>query len=419
MKLVHFVQSLTLTISKNNRYHVYSNAHDGHRILMEHTNTFSSVDTTGSVEITIHNLTAAHIKLFKKGRHVTLNAGWINNDWTGKIIHRVISGKITFVSPAHNVDSDAVVQFTITTNQNYDAKKVIKVRTSKRVRIRASQKSLDKSISSYNSKINKERRKWIDEHPHASKKELRSRNKRWTQLKKNYATNARSSYNKARKLLNEKKRYQVKSVYGYMTFKKGTHASTIIKRIAKKSGIRLKAVHLNYDRVYLKGYTAKSKPMKCIKQIAADCDTDIINRYGNLYIEKLDTKRKRNIHIQPSTGLLTTEYQSGDDNKNSHQWQITFLYRSVAVGDVIYLNATAQGGPKGWVIILSGNSSFTGGGTPSTQVVVELYSTYRTTIKKQINKKKAADRKAKAKADKRAKAEVLKKRKARAKARKK
>ncbi|WP_338230782.1 hypothetical protein [Lactiplantibacillus paraxiangfangensis] len=416
MKLVHFVQHLVLTVSKNKKYHVRASQKKGHRIMLEHTNTFASEDTTGTVEVTIHNLTMAHIKEFKVGRTVTLDAGWYDISGNNYDVHRVISAKISFVSPSHYTDADTAVQFTITVNQQYDNIKPIKVRKSKRVRIKASQKSLDKAISAYNSKINKQRKKWIDEHPHAKQKEVTAQNKHWTKLKKNYATNARSNYNKKRKQLNDKKQYQVKTVHEYMSFKKGTHGSTIIKRIAKQAGIKLKAVHLNYDRVYLNGYTAKSKPMTCIKQIAKDCDTEIINSYGDLRIEKLDTKRKRNIHIQPSTGLISTEYQSGDDNKNSHQWQVTFLYRSVAVGDIIYLNSTAQGGPNGWVIILSGNSSYTGNGTPTTQVTVELYSTYRTKVKKKVNKKKLADRKAKAKADEKSKKKAQAKRKARQKA---
>lgn len=407
MKLVHFYEKVTVWVSATKTFTVIYRARAPHRILIEHNQTYTSKGSPGNVEISIHNLTDAHANYFKKGRRVRLTAGWYNADDTAHIIHEVTDAKISSVTPPTTSDSDSVVTFDVADGQKYDSLKAVKVKKSKRVRVRASQKSLDKAITSYNSKINKIRRTWIDEHPHASKKELQSKSREWTRKKKNYATNARSAYNKQKKELDEKKKYQVKTVYEYLSFKKNTKGSTIVKQVAKKAGIKLAAVHMNYDRKYLTGYTAKAKPMQVIEQIAGDCDTDIIYRYGAIYLEKLDSKRKKNLYIEYSTGLLEEpEYQDDNDSKTA-QWQVTFLYRSLAVGDVFHLKSKAV---TGWVIVLSGSNSFSGGSAPTTQVIVELYSDYKKTTTKKINAKKAADRKAKAKADKKAKANGKKKR---------
>ncbi|WP_051464085.1 hypothetical protein [Levilactobacillus brevis] len=64
---------------------------------------------------------------------------------------------------------------------------------------------------------------------------------------------------------------------------------------------------------------------------------------------------------------------------------------------------------------MSGSNSFQSGSAPSTQVIVELYSEYKTRLTKKINKKKKADRTAKTKADKKSKAAAKKRRTARAK----
>ena len=412
MKLVHFYQKLTVWKPGGSTFTVICRARAPHRILIEHTNTYTAKGTPGNTEITVHNLTKSHANLFKKGARARLTAGWYNADDTAHIIHEVTDGKISSVTPPATSDADLIVNFNIADGQKYDAIKAIKVKKSKRVRVRASQKDLDKAISKYNSGINAKRKKWIDEHPKASRKEVRAKNAEWLRLKKNYATNARSSYNKQRKALDNKKKYQVKTVYEFMSFKKNTKGSTIVKKVAKKAGIKLAAVHLNYDRTYTNGYTAKAKPMKVIEQIASDCDTDIIYRYAKIYLERLDSKRKKNLYIEYSTGLLSEpEYQADDDSKVT-QWQVTFLYRSLAVGDVFHLKSRAV---TGWVIVMSGSNAYQSGSAPTTQVVVELYSDYKKTLTKKINAKKKSDRAAKAKADKKAKAAAKKKRTARAK----
>lgn len=415
MKLVHFYQKITVWISRKKTYSVISRIKAPYTLLIEHTNTFTSKGTPGTTEISIHNLTDAHAKYFKKGARVRLTAGWYNADDTAKIIHEVIDSKISTVTPQSSNDADTLVQFTISDGQKYDSLKPVKVRKSKRVRVRASQKSLDKAISTYNSKMNKEHRRWTDEHPHATKKEITAKNRHYTTKKKSYATNARSSYNKQRKSLDNKKKYEYKKSYEFLSFKKGTRGSTIVKTIAKKSGIKLARVHLNYDRKYTSGYTAKNKPMKVIEQIAGDCNTDIIYRYGAVYLEKLDSKRKLNLYIQYSTGLLQEpEYQADSDSK-SPQWQVTFLYRALAVGDVFHLKSKNL---NGWVIVISGSNSVQAGAAPTTQVIVELYSDYKKVLTKKINAKKKADRKAKVKADKKGKAKGKNKRSKRAETRK-
>jgi hypothetical protein len=334
-----------------------------------------------------------------------LIAGWLNEDGSSRVLHSATSGTISSVTPLVESDDDNTLTFNVKDGKDYDSIKAIKIKKSKRVRKQASQKELTQSIKAYNKKRRTKYDNWKKSHPKATAKQISAQKANVTSDEKKYATNARSSYNKAKKYYDDHKKYEKKTVYEYMSFKKNTKASTIIKAIAKKAGIDIDHMNLAIDHVYLNGYTAKDKPMACIRAIAKTCTTDVIWPHGKLVIENIKKNRKRNIHIEKTTGLLSKPIKQTDGD--GKQWQVTFLYRTITVGDVFYIKHDRL---TGWVIALSGTNAIEIGGVPTTTVICELFSDYEATEKKKINAQKKKDRTAKRKADKVARDAAKKKR---------
>ena len=92
-----------------------------------------------------------------------------------------------------------------------------------------------------------------------------------------------------------------------MTFKSGAKASTIIKRIAKASGVNVYHMALVDDKSYKRGYTVSNEPYKAIVKIAKDCQSQIYQRRGKLVIDdySTDDPYSEHIYFELGSGLLS------------------------------------------------------------------------------------------------------------------
>lgn len=408
MKLVHFYQKLTLTEKNGTKYTLISTSRKPNQIGMGHTNNYSKATTPSTTEITIQNITPAHQKRFKKGLEVDLEAGWFNADASTKVVHTTTSGTISSMTPPSEGDDANTLTFNVKDGKDYDNIKTIKIKKSKTVRKQASQKELTKAIKAYSTKLDNQFASWKKANPKATKTQVATKQSALAKKQKTYTTNARSAYNKAKKYYDKHKKTEQKTVYEYMSFKKNTKASTIIKSIAKKAGIKIKTLDLSTDHVFLKGYTAKSKPMTCIREIAKTCVTDVTWPHGELVIKNIKSGHKIDLHIEASTGILAKAVRQTDGG--GKQWQLQFLYRSITVGDVFYYKDPDSTRLKGWVIVLSGTNAVEIGDVPTSAPLVELYDDYKKEQAKKINAQKKKDRKTKSKADAAAKKKARAKR---------
>jgi len=411
MKMVHFYTRVELTTSKET-FKIISTHRQPYTSQIDLTINSSNDDTPSTTEITIHGLTKEHSDLFKKGGQVDVYAGYFNADFSAYIIRHVVHGTITTIQPRKNDAGDWQLTFTMQDGEKYDSLKPIKVKESKKVRQVASQKSLESKISSYNSKTNKAFNLWRDEHPHATDKQVSQKRKEATKKKKSARTKLSSSWNKEKKYLDTHKKYQVKTTYKALSFKAGTKGSTIIKKIAKLSGIKIQTVKLVYDRKYLKGYTAKKKPLACIKEIAADCNTTLYWKHGYLQIQDFVKQKKLDYVATNTTGLLNPpEYQ--DDSDSGASWQIDLLFNpDISAGSVFQVKHDSL---SGWMIALSTTSTVSQGSTPTTEVMVQPFADYKKKQSKSVTKKKASDKKSQAKIAKAAKKDKANTAKAKAK----
>lgn len=409
MKMVHFYSRVELLKPKFTMVSTSFKPYVGQTDLAYN---FSNDDTPSTTDVTLHGLTKAHSDKFKKDAQVDIYAGYYNEDFTQNKVRQLVHGTITTINPRKNDAGDIQLTFTMQDGEKYDDLKPIKVKKSKKVRLVASQKSLESQIRKYNSAMTKKFNLWRDKHPHLTDKQVSAERKKYTKAKKVKRTQLSSAWNKQRKYLNTHKKYQIKTTYEFLSFKAGTKGSTIIRSIAKHAGIKVQTIKLVYDRVYQNGYTAKKKPMACIKEIAADCKSNTYWWHGYLQIKDFVQQKKLNYVATTKTGLLDPpEYQ--EDSDDGQTWQIDLLFNpEITTGSVFYVKHEML---TGWVIVISGSSTSSAGGTPTTQVNVQLFSEYKKKQKKTVDKQKAVDKKA---AAKKAKQDKAKRDKARAKRKK-
>lgn len=92
-----------------------------------------------------------------------------------------------------------------------------------------------------------------------------------------------------------------------MAFKGRQKASTMIKKIAKASGIKIYHIKLAHDKIYKRGYTVSNKPYEAIVKIAKDCKSQIYQRRGKLVIDdyRTDNPYKEHIFFEKGSGLLS------------------------------------------------------------------------------------------------------------------
>lgn len=409
MKLVHFYKRLELRNKGKLVYTLISTQQPPYNAQIDFTINFSNDDTPSTTDITIHGLTKAHSDLFKKDSQVDFYAGFYNADYSSNLIKHCVHGTITTVNPRQIEAGDWQLTFTMQDGEKYDDLKPIKVKESKKVRLVASQKSLESKINKYNRDVNKKFNLWHDTHPHATNKEVKAKRNAKLKAQKAYRTQQSAAWNKQRKYLNTHKKYQVKTKYKALSFKPGTKGSVIIKKIAKLSGIKIQKINLVYDRKYLNGYTAKKKPMNCIREVAADCKSNVYWMNGYLQIKDFVQQQKLNYVATASTGLLEPpQYQ--EDSDTGETWQENLLFNpSITTGSVYQSKHELL---SGWVIVLSGTSSQSDGGMPTTQVNLQLFSDYKKRQAKAIAKKQKADSKT---AKEKAKKDAANKKKAKSK----
>lgn len=100
-----------------------------------------------------------------------------------------------------------------------------------------------------------------------------------------------------------------------MTFRSGTHASTILRRLARASGIHIYHIRLARDKIYKRGYSVSNYPYKAMVKIAKDCKSQIYQRRGKVVIDDFKTDNPYNEHIYLTFGAgLVSEPSITDDS---------------------------------------------------------------------------------------------------------
>lgn len=234
----------------------------------------------GDVEkqtITINNLAPESQKLFKEKEHIVVKAG------SDDLFAVISEGKITKVHKLVDEGATKTLNIEFTDDTDYGDKKKISVWSGAKV----------------------------------VKKRVKKPNGKYTIVKKT-----------VRKKVN-------------LSFKKGTKASTIVRKISKMAGIPVSNIKFTHDYVYKKGYTVSNKPLAAIKAIVKQCKAHIYFRKGRLYIDNWDKPNSynENILISKFTGLVGHPSFDDDDHISFQM----YLDPRVSTGSVVHLVDKAEG----------------------------------------------------------------------------
>lgn len=234
----------------------------------------------GDVEkqtITINNLAPESQKLFKEKEHIVVKAG------SDDLFAVISEGKITKVHKLVDEGATKTLNIEFTDDTDYGDKKKISVWSGAKV----------------------------------VKKRVKKPNGKYTIVKKT-----------VRKKVN-------------LSFKKGTKASTIVRKISKMAGISVSNIKFTHDYVYKKGYTVSNKPLAAIKAIVKQCKAHIYFRKGRLYIDNWDKPNpyNENILISKFTGLVGHPSFDDDDHISFQM----YLDPRVSTGSVVHLVDKAEG----------------------------------------------------------------------------
>lgn len=154
-----------------------------------------------------------------------------------------------------------------------------------------------------------------------------------------------------------------------ITFKKKTKASTIIKTVASKAGIKLSYVSLKTDKTYKDGYTADGHPMDTLSSVAEDCKTSLFYLRGKLTLRYVyDGGNSGSFKLDNSSGLLQSPTRESrdddwvdsddDDGLGKFSWSVDSVlnYKLTTFAKVAvktpYVNST--------MMVINGEHSFDG-----------------------------------------------------------
>lgn len=117
-----------------------------------------------------------------------------------------------------------------------------------------------------------------------------------------------------------------------ITFAAGTYADTIVKEVARRSGIQLDFISINKNKRYEEEYTAEGHPMEILSTIANDTKTSLFYLRGRLTFAFVFAGRNAELfNLTPQTGLIGSptvasrddDWQDEEDDDGYGHWSFS------------------------------------------------------------------------------------------------
>lgn len=117
-----------------------------------------------------------------------------------------------------------------------------------------------------------------------------------------------------------------------ITFAAGTYADTIVKEVARRSGIQLDFISINKNKRYEEEYTAEGHPMEILSTIANDAKTSLFYLRGRLTFAFVFAGRNAELfNLTPQTGLIGSptvasrddDWQDEEDDDGYGRWSFS------------------------------------------------------------------------------------------------
>lgn len=396
MQLVHLYNRIEI----EDKFKLVSSNNVLNSASVDITYNFSNQDVPSDSEFTIYGLTRKTANRIQVGDIVNYYGGFTNSDHTQNNVAHVLSAKITSIKPLENDGGNLIFKFTVHDGADHSSDKEIKVATSELVRTRSTNKANNyrKQLGAYEKQQHSMRDQWLRQNKSATRHQ---KHERYVQMENNikaYRTQLLGNANRENKKLASQRTRRTKIVYRAMSFKAGSTGGEIIQKLANKAGIKINQLKLMYNRVYLNGYTARKKPINCIRDIAKDCKTDMFYQHGKLVIKSFISNKRLGYTCNTITGLIKPPTKNDDeDDKNTYSMTILFNPR-ITTGSIFRVNDEFTGF-KDNVIVTNGSATISSDSTPTMDITVKRLSVYTKQLSKEVAKAKSEDAKRKAKLD--------------------
>lgn len=128
-----------------------------------------------------------------------------------------------------------------------------------------------------------------------------------------------------------------------ITFKKGTHASTIIKKLCSILGIKLAVLKLPKDVVYKKGYTVTAEILDDIQTIVKDCGASMYYRRGQMVIRSIKEGTDEKFTLNEGTGLIGEPEPFEEDGVKGYKVKCLLQHRITTASIITIDSSTVKG----------------------------------------------------------------------------
>ncbi|WP_419882796.1 phage protein [Peribacillus sp. B-H-3] len=142
----------------------------------------------------------------------------------------------------------------------------------------------------------------------------------------------------------------------HISFKAGTHASTIIKKLCSILGIKLALMKLPKDVVYKKGYNVTGQILNNLEDVVKDCGAVMYHRRGSLFIRSLKEGNDESFTLNELTGLIGSPEPFEEDGVKGFKVKALLQHRITTASIITIKSKTANGKYR----VRKGTHSFNG-----------------------------------------------------------
>ncbi|MED5041479.1 hypothetical protein P9848_05645 [Geobacillus stearothermophilus] len=128
-----------------------------------------------------------------------------------------------------------------------------------------------------------------------------------------------------------------------ITFKKGTEASVIIKRLCSVLGIKLAYMKLPKDVVYKNGYTVTGLILNNLEEVVRDCGASMYYRRGQMVIRSIKEGTDERFILKEDTGLIESPEPFEEEGIKGYKVKCLLQHRITTASIIEIQSKTAKG----------------------------------------------------------------------------
>ncbi|WP_162877067.1 phage protein [Aeribacillus pallidus] len=128
-----------------------------------------------------------------------------------------------------------------------------------------------------------------------------------------------------------------------ITFKKGTKASVIIKRLCSVLGIKLAYMKLPRNITYKKGYTVTGLILNNLEEVVRDCGASMYYRRGQMVIRSIKEGTDERFILKEETGLIESPEPFEEEGVKGYKAKCLLQHRITTASIVEIQSKTAKG----------------------------------------------------------------------------